>query len=862
MNSEQHALPATTQAQQEDVNAGQSGRPSYPGGLATATASLGNVGSTPHSSTDLRTVGSAVALASSVAKYWVLNFHGLLPGTLPQVSVYHPPHNSSHRSGGSGEASSSKESASSLNQEMALTSSSHHQQQSTAAHHHHQSSVNSSSHHSSLQSNPQIPVSLPGLNLDGAHIPASVSHLQAAHAQIQQQMQAQAQQQLHQQQQAQSSQQQQQQQQQQSHHQMSNHQNAQNNGPTGHSQNAQRDDNKVKDEGGSCTTERCSDNQVHCQVQCDLQLQPPQDLQQSLMQQQQQQQQQSQIGVNISGNSTTEGGSQNNSEKPEKEKELRQLNMTQFQVPDLKPGGHMMDVRTADGSVVKISAGNEQDLAKTLGVEMVQNMYKVNVEDINQLLAYHEVFGKLQSEIAAGTTLVGSTVPTQTVTTIQNGTPIVQQVPLNKFDIKSSDGEATPGPSASPVSVGSHACEICGKIFQFRYQLIVHRRYHTERKPFTCQVCGKAFSNANDLTRHGKCHLGGSMFTCTVCFHVFANAPSLERHMKRHATDKPYNCTVCGKSFARKEHLDNHTRCHTGETPYRCQYCSKTFTRKEHMVNHVRKHTGETPHRCDICKKSFTRKEHFMNHVMWHTGETPHHCQACGKKYTRKEHLANHMRSHTNDTPFRCEICGKSFTRKEHFTNHIMWHTGETPHRCDFCSKTFTRKEHLLNHVRQHTGESPHRCGFCSKSFTRKEHLVNHIRQHTELRDQLGIARFTSCITSHLGDAIEHESRHSFLHLLPVSHIWLTYAGYFISTGFTAFKSTIDNWQIWDRFFLKENKMITVLHNTVITKTSLKWNIALQQTLFEIEQRIKWILVLMIDLLELKHPVYVCDAFS
>lgn len=36
-----------------------------------------------------------------------------------------------------------------------------------------------------------------------------------------------------------------------------------------------------------------------------------------------------------------------------------------------------MDVRTADGSVVKISAGNEQDLAKTLGVEMVQNMYKV-----------------------------------------------------------------------------------------------------------------------------------------------------------------------------------------------------------------------------------------------------------------------------------------------------------------------------------------------------------------------------------------------------------------------------------------------------------------------------------------------------
>lgn len=144
----------------QDVNAGQSGRPSYPGGLATATASLGNVGSTPHSSADLR-VGTAVALASSVAssvaKYWVLT-NLFPPGPLPQVSVYHHSHhNSSHRSGGGGEASSSKEPASSLNQEMALTSSSHHQQQSTAAHHHHQPSVSSSSsHHSSLQSNPQV----------------------------------------------------------------------------------------------------------------------------------------------------------------------------------------------------------------------------------------------------------------------------------------------------------------------------------------------------------------------------------------------------------------------------------------------------------------------------------------------------------------------------------------------------------------------------------------------------------------------------------------------------------------------------------------------------------------------------------
>ncbi|XP_050683566.1 zinc finger protein 224-like isoform X4 [Leptidea sinapis] len=359
---------------------------------------------------------------------------------------------------------------------------------------------------------------------------------------------------------------------------------------------------------------------------------------------------------------------------------------------DLKSVGAM----GMEGAVVKISGGGTDN--------DMHAMYKVNVEDLSQLLAYHEVFGKLNTD--SQQTQQAQTPPQQ---------PQAKQPVMYQVDVEASTSASATLPDTESSS-GPHPCDLCNKIFAYRYQLIVHRRYHGENKPYTCQVCGQAFANPTELSKHGKCHLAGE---------------SAERQAKRLAQDKPYACSTCHKTFWRKEHLDNHVRTHTGETPYRCQFCSKTFTRKEHMVNHVRKHTGETPHRCDICKKSFTRKEHFLNHVMWHTGETPHQCQICGKKYTRKEHLVNHMRSHTNDTPFRCELCSKAFTRKEHFTNHILWHSGETPHRCDFCSKTFTRKEHLLNHVRQHTGESPHRCDYCAKSFTRREHLVNHVRQHT-----------------------------------------------------------------------------------------------------------------------------------
>lgn len=154
-----------------------------------------------------------------------------------------------------------------------------------------------------------------------------------------------------------------------------------------------------------------------------------------------------------------------------------------------------MDVRTTDGSIVKISTGlQDQDLAKTLGVEMVQNMYKVNVDDINQLLAYHEVFGKLQGEInAAGQSNVVQNSNTTNMNLQQSSSNIVNNIAIvtQKGMVENEQGTSTSAVSTdSPPTVitGNHVCDICGKMFQFRYQLIVHRRYHTERKPFTCQV--------------------------------------------------------------------------------------------------------------------------------------------------------------------------------------------------------------------------------------------------------------------------------------------------------------------------------------------------------------------------------------
>ena len=182
-------------------------------------------------------------------------------------------------------------------------------------------------------------------------------------------------------------------------------------------------------------------------------------------------------------------------------------------------------------------------------------------------------------------------------------------------------------------------------------------RVHSRKQPHQCNVCGKTFSKRSNLVRHTRTHTG----------------------------EKPHQCSVCGKTFSQRYSLVTHTRTHTGEKPHQCSVCGKTFSRRSGLVIHTRTHTGEKPHQCNVCGKSFSQKSDLVSHTRTHTGEKPHQCSVCGRTFSRRSHLVTHTRTHTGEKPHQCSVCGKTFSHKSTLVEHIRTHTGEKPHQCSVC---------------------------------------------------------------------------------------------------------------------------------------------------------------------------------
>ena len=106
-----------------------------------------------------------------------------------------------------------------------------------------------------------------------------------------------------------------------------------------------------------------------------------------------------------------------------------------------------------------------------------------------------------------------------------------------------------------------HVCDVCNLEFRTPARLEEHQKVHSDQKPFPCRYCGVPFSTKGGVRQHEKdSHRNYQAFECTECGKRFNKKYTLMVHRRSHTGDLPFKCSVpgCLKAYPQKVQLKNH----------------------------------------------------------------------------------------------------------------------------------------------------------------------------------------------------------------------------------------------------------------------------------------------------------------
>ena len=169
----------------------------------------------------------------------------------------------------------------------------------------------------------------------------------------------------------------------------------------------------------------------------------------------------------------------------------------------------------------------------------------------------------------------------------------------------------------------------CDKKFQQRYNMVIHKRLHTNKSSFPCDKCNRVFIKEALLAKHqnsSACH--GNLVSCSLCEKLFRSKEIMEKHydlkhvQKEKKVPEPkipleFFCEFCGKRITSRPGLQKHLLVyHKEESKYKeypvfkCRFCIKEFHYRHDLMIHECYHTNERPFKCDIpgCSKAFVQK--------------------------------------------------------------------------------------------------------------------------------------------------------------------------------------------------------------------------------------------------------------
>ncbi|CRK95389.1 CLUMA_CG008749, isoform A [Clunio marinus] len=276
------------------------------------------------------------------------------------------------------------------------------------------------------------------------------------------------------------------------------------------------------------------------------------------------------------------------------------------------------------------------------------------------------------------------------------------------------------------------SCASCRKIFMFEKNLKSH---NCSNSTFVCDICGKSFHRRGEVINHMIKHRKYKTrdYQCFICENSYTRKQSLNLHLFQSHENKKFFCYFCKKAFKSERKLKSHI---CGNSTFVCDFCGKRIQKKINVALHMNKHKKHRSKdfQCHICKSSYLHKVTLQRHIIKIHDDTKFCCTSCKQVFMSEESLKSHDCCYFK---FVCDICGKRSHNRNSLARHIDTHRKyrTKDYHCDICKTSFFNKFGLHRHVSEFHEERKFSCASCRKSFTLERSLKSHVCSTTFVCD-------------------------------------------------------------------------------------------------------------------------------
>nr|XP_057939812.1 zinc finger protein 1035 isoform X3 [Doryrhamphus excisus] len=297
--------------------------------------------------------------------------------------------------------------------------------------------------------------------------------------------------------------------------------------------------------------------------------------------------------------------------------------------------------------------------------------------------------------------------------------------------------------SQNSVTRPLFACFVCGKNFNRKDNMMVHRRkcqlQQANRELLQRSLSGGAKDGAdNDANNWGIMSLPSVLprrVTCE-CGVGFTSPRLLLEHLQKHAQES-YTCPTCGETVSSWGDYEVHLQIHMH--PHHQLLKGIPTQRSQPFVLRIQQQQQQKPPApppppvnqppqkqqsptranlskkrtvCTRCGNSFATRCSLRRHIAWNrckggraqNAPKTYRCSRCNSEFPNMVSLLFHQRSGACKPaikPVRCPVCLRWFGTVDTLQRHLLTHKQSESQRCDICHGTYPNLKSLKNHRRR-----------------------------------------------------------------------------------------------------------------------------------------------------------------